>query len=179
MSVARIQGHPLNYRAWVYLATLLALPFAAALAWYRLRRPFRPKRRLAREPGSVALLAVGISVIAAVLEEVLMWTLPGPPGTRFIGASWRPLIEPAGMLATVTGPAICAAWSVQWLAGHWRPKSGWIDRAGRVLGITYIVFFILRSWFLLYSSNIASLVMLLQSSTTTGLRASDIRAIVV
>lgn len=150
ISVARIQGRRLDYRAWVYLTTLVALPFAAALAWCRLRRPFRPTRRLAREPGSVALLAVTVSVIAVVLNEVLMWTLPGPPGTRFIGMSWRPLIGPAGMLATVTGPAICAAWSLQWLAGYWRPRSGWIDRAGRVLGITYIVFFLLRSWLLLY-----------------------------
>jgi len=149
MSVARIQGRPVDYRGWVYLTTLLALPFAAALAWCRLRRPFRPTRRLAREPGSVALLAVTVSVIVVVIDEVLTWTLPGPPGTRFIGVRWRPLIGPAGMLATVTGPAICATWSLQWLAGYWRPDSGWIDRAGRALGITWIIFFVLRSWFLL------------------------------
>jgi len=149
MSVARIQGRPIDYRAWVYLATLLALPSAAALAWCRLRRPFRPTRRLAREPGSVALLAVTVSVVAVVIDEVLMRTLPGPPGTRFIGVPWRPLIGPAGMLAILTGPAICAAWSLQWLAGYWRPQSTWIDRAGRALGVTWIIFFVLRSWLIL------------------------------
>jgi len=149
MSVARIQGRPLDYRGWVYLTALLALPFAAALAWCRLGRPFRPTRRLAREPGSVALLAVTVSVIVVVIDEVLIWTLPSPPGTRFVGAPWRPFIGPAGMLATITGPAICATWSLQCLAAYWRPHSGWIDRAGRALGITWIILFLLRSWFLL------------------------------
>jgi hypothetical protein len=150
MSVERIQGGSFEYRAGVYLAALLALPFAAALAWCRLQRPYRPIRRLAREPGSVALLAVTVCVVTLVLDQVLMLMLPGPPGTRFIGGAWRPLIGPAGMLATITGPATCAAWSLQWLAGYWRPRSGWIDRAGRALGITWIILFVLRSWLLLH-----------------------------
>jgi hypothetical protein len=148
MSVAGSRRPPLDYRAWVYSATLLALPFGAALAWCRLRRPFRPTRRLAREPGSVALLALTVSIVAILINEILTGTLPGPPGTRFIGGSWRPLVSAGGMLATLSGPAICAAWLLQWLAAYWRPQPGWIDRAGRALGIIYILFFVLRSWFL-------------------------------
>ncbi len=149
MVVARAQSRSMEYRGWVYLTAVLALPFLAALAWCRLRRPYRPTRRLAREPGTVALLAATVSVVAIAIDQVLMETLPGPPGTRFIGGIWRPLVGLGGMLATVTGPAICAAWSLQWLAGYWRPKSGWIDRAGRALGMTWIILFMLRSWFLL------------------------------
>jgi len=149
MSVARTQSRSLEYRAWVYLATLSVLPFVAALALCRLRRPFRPTRRLAREPGTVALLAVAVSVVAIVIDQALMLTLPSPPGTRFIGGIWRPLVGVGGMLATVTGPAICAVWSFQWLAGYWRPQSGWIDRAGMGLGMVWISLFVFRSWFLL------------------------------
>lgn len=148
MSIARPRARTLEYRSWVYLATLLALPFAGALAWCRLRRPYRPARRLAREPGAVALLATAVSVVMIVIDQVLMLGLPSPPGTRFIGGTWRPLVQPAGMLATVTGPAICAAWSFQWLTGYWRPQSGWIDPAGRALGVIWIIFFALRAWFL-------------------------------
>ena len=149
MRVARSQPQSFEYRGWVYLAALAALPLVAALAWCRLRRPFRPTRRMAREPGTVAMLAAAVSVLTIAIDQVLMLTLPGPPGTRFIGGTWRPLVGPAGMLATVTGPAICAAWSLQWLAGYWRPRSGWIDRAGITLGMVWIALFFLRSWLLL------------------------------
>jgi len=149
MVVARAQSRSFEYRGWVYLMAVFTLPFVAALAWCRLRRSYRPTRRLAREPGTVALLAATVSVFVIAIDQVLMQTLPGPPGTRFIGVSWRPLVDLGSMLATVTGPAICSAWSLQWLAGYWRPQPGWIDPVGRVLGITWIIFFILRSWFLL------------------------------
>jgi hypothetical protein len=146
--IARIQSRTLEYRTWVYLATLLVLPFAAALAWCRLRRPCRPARRLAREPGLVALLATGVSVVFIVIDQILMLGLPSPRGTRFIGGIWRPLVHPAAMLAAITGPAVCAAWSVQWLAGYWRPTSGWIDHASRALGTIWVIIFAFRAWFL-------------------------------
>ena len=149
MSVSPTRSGLMEYRGWVYLAALIALPFVAALAWCRLRRSFRPTRRLAREPGTVAPLAAAVTLVATVVDQVLMLTLPGPPGTRFLGVTWRPLVGPAAMLATVTGPAVCAAWSVQWLAGHWRLRPGWIDHAGMALGMVWIVLFLLRSWFLL------------------------------
>jgi hypothetical protein len=150
MSVGGTRGGSFEFRAGVYMAALLLLPFAAALASCRLRRPCRPARRMAREPGSVALLAVTVSVVLMMIDQVVMLTLPGPPGTRYIGGSWRPLIQPAPMLAMITGPAICAAWTLQWLARYWRPRPGWIDRAGRALGMTWVILFFLRSWLLLH-----------------------------
>jgi hypothetical protein len=140
----------MEYRGWVYRVALLVLPFAAAIAWSRLRRPWRPARRIAREPGSVALLATAVSVVMILVDEILSETLPGPPGTRRIGVPWRPLINPAGMLATVPGPAVLAAWATQWLSGHWRIRPGWIDRAGFALGLIWIILFLSRSWLLLH-----------------------------
>ena len=149
-SVTRTQLVALEYRGWVYLTAVFVLPFAAALMWCRLRRPCRPARRLAREPGAVAVLATAVTVVVIAVDQILMQTLPGPPGTRYIGLKWTPLIGLGSMLSTVTGPAVCEAWSLQWLARLWRPQSGWIDRAGTILGMSWIILFVLRSWFLLH-----------------------------
>ena len=140
---------PIQYRSWVYLTALLVMPFTAALAWSRLRRPWTA-RRLAREPGAVALLAAAISVALIFLEEVLSVALPGPPGTRSIRNSWSPVVGSAGWLAVLPGPMVLVAWSTQWLAGRWRPGPGWIDRAGRALGMTWIVLYALRAWVLFH-----------------------------
>ena len=142
----------MEYRGWVYRGALLVLPLSAALAYSRLRRPWRPARRLAREPGAVALLATAVSLLAILADQVLSQTLPGPPGTRRLMFSWRPLISPAGMLALVVGPAVLAAWATQWLGGHWRIRPGWIDRFGFALGMIWILLFLLRSWLLFHYS---------------------------
>jgi hypothetical protein len=147
-SVSR--GGQTEYRGWVYRGALLVLPFSAALAWSRSRRPWRPSRRLVREPGAVALLATAVSLLAILTDEALSWTLPGPPGTRRLSGPWRPPVGPAGMLALVPGPAVLAAWATQWLGGRWRIRPGWIDRFGIALGMTWIVLFLLRSWLLFH-----------------------------
>jgi len=67
MVVARARSRSFEYRGWVYLTAVLALPFVAGLAWCRLRRPYRPTRRLAREPGTVALLAATVSIVAIAI----------------------------------------------------------------------------------------------------------------
>jgi hypothetical protein len=154
ISVAGPQGRSFHYQAGAYMATLVVVPFAAALAWCRLRRPFRPIRRLAREPGTVALLAIAVCIVAAVLEEALIWALLVLAGTRIIGLVWRPLVDAAASLAGMIGPAVCASWSLQCLAGHWRPQPGWIDRAGRALGTIGIILFALHPWFLWFLLNL-------------------------
>jgi hypothetical protein len=39
--------------------------------------------------------------------------------------------------------AVAGAWFVLLLAGWWRPEPSWIDRAGRVIGILWIVPYLL------------------------------------
>ena len=53
-------------------------------------------------------------------------------------------------LGTLRGPAVCVAWSVEALAGLWRPQPQKLDRAGRALGVASIILFLLRSWLLRY-----------------------------
>jgi hypothetical protein len=145
------QASPLwGYRGWVYRGALLVLPFCAALTWSRLRRPWRPARRLAREPEAVALLATAVCLLAILADEVLSQTLPGPPDTRRYVVIWKPLMNPAIRLASLPGPAVLAAWATQWLGGRWRVRPGWIDRLGFALGMTWVLLFLLNSWLLFH-----------------------------
>jgi hypothetical protein len=59
-----------EYRGWVYRGALLVLSFSAALTWSRLRRPWRPARRLAREPGAIVLLAAAVSETAPLRRAI-------------------------------------------------------------------------------------------------------------
>lgn len=140
----------LEYRGWVYRIALLILPFSAAVGWSRSRRPWRPARRLAREPGTVALMATAVTLLAVMVQEILSYTLPGPPGTLHVKSAWRPLIDPSGWLSAMVGPAILAAWATQGLGGHWRIRPGWIDRSGLALGMVWVALFLLRSWLLFH-----------------------------
>lgn len=138
------------YRGWVHRGALLVLPFSAALTWSRLRRPWRPARRLAREPGAIAVLATAVSLLAILADEVLSQTLPGPPGTQRVAIIWKPLINPAMRLALLPGPAVLVAWATQWLGGRWRLRPGWIDRFGFALGLIWVLLFLLNSWLLFH-----------------------------
>ncbi len=97
----------------------------------RLRRPRPPLRRLGRQPGFGACLAatIGLGVIGIFL------TVPGPnaysrlpPGLRVNTVAF-PCI----------GAAVGASWAVMAVGGRWRPCPSWIDRAGRAIGVLWII----------------------------------------
>jgi hypothetical protein len=73
---------------------------------------------LGRLPGVVTVDLPGVVTV----DQVLSLTLPEPPGTRYVGGSWRPLIGMGATLGTLRGPAVCMAWSVEALAELWRPQ---------------------------------------------------------
>ena len=96
--------------------------------WVRLRRPWPTPRRLGREPGFVACAASGLVVVA----EALM-TIPrlgdrryASPTTLFVG------------FADVGGAAVVASWLVLALGGRSRSRGGWVELAGRGLGLCWI-----------------------------------------
>jgi hypothetical protein len=52
-----------------------------------------------------------------------------------------------GVTLRETGLAVAAAWMALLLTGRWRAEPSWIDRAGRILGVLWIGYFIgLRLW---------------------------------
>jgi hypothetical protein len=126
------------------------LAWTAALIAIRFRHPRAPLRRVARQPGLAACLAVSVvSLIGAIRQAMLAclyWS--ETPGARWIdplrsilGFQW------SEQSAGPTGLAVGAVWLLLRLSRRWRPEPGWIDRAGIIVGVYWIVGVPL-SWFL-------------------------------
>jgi hypothetical protein len=71
-----------------------------------------------------------------------------------LGAAWRQSVTPdvAEMVAEVAfllsysvfggsdaGGAVALAWLVAGAGGRWRPEPSWVDRAGRLLGVAWLI----------------------------------------
>jgi hypothetical protein len=101
---------------------VLAFPFltvwTTALVGLRLRAPRPPRERLWRQPGWWACVATVAGMLAALAEEAVI-EFPCPTG-----------VVPLTVLLTWLGLAL----SRRWLA-----ESSWIDRAGRALGLAWVV----------------------------------------
>ena len=46
----------------------------------------------------------------------------------------------------LVGGAVASVWIVMWLGGTWRAERSWIDRAGRALGVYWIMTSVLFGW---------------------------------
>jgi hypothetical protein len=110
--------------------TNLVLPFLAietvailALRWVRPRPPWRQS---VRQPGQAACAAATLGLLALLG--------PWPPGIRL-----APLL-PGGLAA--------GAWLGLAATRRWHPERSWIDRAGRALGIAWLVTVPLFAWFI-------------------------------
>jgi hypothetical protein len=115
-------------------ATLFAAMMSLGLIIVRLRRP-RPRLvRVMRQPGMVASCAAAVALAVTALG----WTSYDVIHTG--GWSARDSIARYCRIhGAKFGPAVGAAWLGLWFAGRWRPERGWIDRAGRALGVFWLV----------------------------------------
>jgi hypothetical protein len=138
-------------RSWTVLSyvsrlSLLATPLMTALALamliIRLRSP-RP-RRVFRQPGMVASCAAAFSAASVILQGVLI-ALIYLVNTRFkekfseIYFTDDFYFSIFVIMKLLCGFGIATAWLALSLAGCWRPEPGWIDRAGILLGICWVV----------------------------------------
>ena len=117
--------------SYLFLSTTpLFSAWSFCLVLLRLRPPRPSLHRLFRQPGLVASISASIgSVIATVFLTVLMFEL-GP----------RPPSEQVTMVSSAAfGGAILTTWSILFLSGRWRSERSWVDRAGRVLGVCWII----------------------------------------
>ena len=132
-----------HYR--LYLVTMAPvswlLPLSVAILEWRLRSP-RPRwRRLVRQPGFGAC-----GIVSAWLIVLMV-----PIG---IGVALNPSrLNPAfGYLLLAhfrgIGVPILGAWILLFLGGFWRPEKSWQDRAGMILGASWIALELVR--YLLY-----------------------------
>jgi hypothetical protein len=109
-----------------------------ALVLLRFLGPRPGLRQIARQPGAAACWAASVTVLARYAMAAI--SIPfAPQGARMllygavIGSSYLP------------GPAVGAVWLNLVLGRRWRPDPSWIDRAGRVVGVFWMVYFVVGS----------------------------------
>lgn len=113
---------------------LVLLSFALILIRFRPPRPGR--RRLWRQPGLAASVAAmsGVAIKAlstAVSDHARLW---GPDNfdVEVFNGPWP-----------YCGPAVAGAWLALYVSGLWRAERSLIDRFGRLLGVCWLLEFLL------------------------------------
>jgi hypothetical protein len=132
----------------------MALTLTLAVGLLRLREPRPRLRRVFRQPGMAACMAVlsfiFINIFMFISYHIIMDIDPkfynsGHYLNLYDDGGWILLLSFTGwaggwiLLLSFTGWAVSAAWIVLRLAGAWRAEPGWIDRTGRALGIYWIL----------------------------------------
>lgn len=134
----------LELGVYVLLAILPLLPiWTAAIFFLRLRRPRPNLRRLSRQPGFVACLAVvstlGLFLVIGNAIFLVNWGATGF-GTfaplELLGEVAEFLII---CLPLIIQTGVFCAWVTLAVSRRWRSERSWIDRAGRLLGVAWLV----------------------------------------
>jgi hypothetical protein len=140
---------PSRWKFWVQfrglvpglsVVTLALLPLRLMAPRPRLRRAFLSP---GTTPSLVVILALGVVLAQFVLDR------PAIRHTHFpqigvLGPGELLTLRLVGMKGMV-GPGVAFAWGLLWLGGGWRPEATWPDRAGRIVGITWVALG-LASW---------------------------------
>jgi hypothetical protein len=108
----------------------------------RLTPPRPRRRRLWRQPGFLACVAVAFSfgwklagIFVLVGAELATSGTTGLPALgALVGELMALLLVPRGNI----GGSVLLVWSITWASGLWLPEPSWIDRAGRVLGAAWV-----------------------------------------
>jgi hypothetical protein len=116
-----------------------------ALLLLRLRQPRPPRRRLFAPAGLVACAVATIMAILVSVWESLTYLF----FCASIDRGWFKFddVVVMNLVLTATGAlssptvsfGVAAAWCSQALAGRWRAERSWIDRAGRVVGVLWLL----------------------------------------
>lgn len=132
-------------RTTIYMfsdATAPLIPVAAGWTGLLLVQrsiPPRPSwRQIARQPGMAACFAVVLAFAWVVLCTgvllLMMWLFSFDVDPLPLGQSML-----LGHVFPLVGLSVAAAWFQLLLSRRWRPPRDWIDRAGRVVGVLWIV----------------------------------------
>jgi predicted permease len=120
------------------ISAILACWSWAAL-YLRIRRPRRDRRRWVARPGIAACTASALGTVLAGLFWLLQY------GRYFaLGDYPRDQLELAMIVsAIITGPAVTVSWLMIALSRRWRRETDWIGWLGRILGVGWMILFIL------------------------------------
>ena len=151
---------------WVYI--LAAIPVTAmwsiAVFGLCLRRPRRPLRQLARQPGFVANGAV--TLVSLVRLGGFLTLMARTIGNRFytlslgVSDAFSVTVSYPGPVNTATvynsayfastafgiSTAVAAVWLLLAVSRRWRSQPDWLDRLGRALGVYWVAVIPFSCW---------------------------------
>jgi hypothetical protein len=119
-----------EFTIWPVIPVLAA--WTVALLALRLRGPRPSRRRLGRLPGAMAAILGTIAVGCATALGVVM-ALTFDPDLE------RGFVRTVDLGSILAGAMILGGWIAIAVGGRWRPEPTWLDRTGRVLGVSWIV----------------------------------------
>ena len=141
-----IRDDPPGYwYSWLLQVSLSAVTIylvflTPAMLVARLRKPRPGLRRVGRQPGWIACVIVTVALALDSVRIASRWSQGN-------GILWIPtlLVD----YAQHVGFAVMGGCVVLMVSGRWRSEPGWVDRMGRLLGITWIAVAVLawtRYW---------------------------------
>ena len=137
-----LQWGPRSERRYRVVATAPFLTSGSlAVLIVRARRPRPSRRRIVRQPGSLAaIVAIGLIALRMPILAATRFFLHGEP----IDGSWW--ITATRDLSSQVGLVIVTSWFALSAAGLWRAEPSWIDRAGRLVALGWITLFLALGW---------------------------------
>jgi hypothetical protein len=144
-------------RTGLYGGTAIACPVMVLLLLLERRGGRRRPIWRARRPGAVGCLAGTIVLVFELVHQairstaavhVVHFVTKAPEHARYLGwdfdtftelRKWDPLQTTLIGMPRQAGLVVGGAWLALILAGAWRPQPTWIDRAGRIVGVFWIV----------------------------------------
>jgi hypothetical protein len=111
-----------------------------ALTVIGLRRPRPALRCLARQPGAVACWSVMLTTVLVIAPLLVLPTVGSyllPEGSMMVDV-WD-LLPDFFLFIIPVGAAVACSWTVGRLVGRWDDGGGWTERAGRGVGVGWLV----------------------------------------
>ncbi len=113
----------------------LAVSLSLALWLLRLEKLKPSVRRLLRQPGmmasSAAVIATSLFLVKALFSQ---YYLSQASSSRMLPLEGLWMVR-----LPWNGEVVAVVWLLLWASGSWRSEPSWIDRAGRALGVYWIV----------------------------------------
>ena len=132
-----------DWRNWIWGLSLLMIGLSIGLTVLRPVPPRSPIRRLARQPGSLALIAVDVNQVLATGYSIVQWSLiyrgTFPDEARQAIYDWLYV-----NLESLSGPwnigfVVSLAWIIGGIQRFRWSNADWIEWSGRFLGLFLIL----------------------------------------
>ncbi len=124
------------------MVTSMLLVWTVTLLVLRLQRPRPTLHRLICQPGMAACLAAVLVTTIDTINWSIHWVMLDPRN-----ALLRMLLPPVYWPGHThhVGQAVAVTWLGLLLSRRWRPKPGWIDRFGRLIGVFWLMTMLIDS----------------------------------